>query len=541
MPNDLQTARQLNRGLILEDRPDLDPSVGSVVDSLLIDGAARLTVKNADNLRLVSQRLRLQNIAAGISDISDDEMDALAAAYATSRKPAQTAAGRVRAVVRDNRRYTVPAGSSFTVGALVFTTSAPVTVYGTLDPSAPAGASRLQEVYDQETGYLYQFVFPLLSTSTDPATALVSGDRLIWVDGPSGLGYTEATENFTPGCERETNQALAQRLLEGVTARVVSGRANVQALVQAAIPSADARVVGVNSPMMTRDRVNPFGVSAGGRVDIYIKSGGIARTGFAVNAVVTDDALRQVRVDLTREQAAGLYRASVVENNTAAPPAVTAGQLLTLSHVRTAWVDPQGFNPLMPHQADLAYSARSTMSFVLEDTREVSGTPVVDMSAGPGAVIEGAYRVEISYQPGLLAADTLLTGAEVRPAGLDVLVKAAVPLITTVSLVISRPVDYNGPSAATIEAGIAAEVNRLPLGTRQLDLFTLSEILSKIANGLVIVQASLTGVAWGQDGLNMPVNAVNQVLTIPQDITSKVSPDNAYFTTNSAQVTVTLV
>lgn len=541
MATNLQIARELNRGLILEQHPSLDPSIGSVVDSLLVDGAATLTVKNADNLRLVSQRQRLGLIAAGDVQASDSEMDELAAFYATTRYEAQSAGGRARVVVRDNRLYTVPAGSTFTVGSLVFSIDRALTVYSTIDPTAPENAPRLQQVYDDETGFLYQFELDLVSSSTDPSAALVSGDRLAWLDGPSGLGYVEAVSNFSAGRTRETNPQLATRLLQGVTAQVITGRDNAQAVLRRAIPNSDLSLIGVNSPMMTRDRANPLGISTGGRIDVYVKLGGVARKGLVVDATVVDPVARTVDIALTREQAAGLYRAEIFANNTDTPPDVVSGLLQTIGYARQVWTDVDAFNPLVVEQVDMAYSARSTITYTVQDTRETAGGPVVDMSGGAGSVISGAYRIEISYQPQLIAVDGLLTSAAVRPAGVDVLVKAAVPAEVTVGMTVTRPIDYNGPDALALAAGMAAEINRLPVSTRQLDVFTLSNLLNNVENSLTLVNVSMSATVRGQNGLNIPVNAINGVLSLPLNLDAKVAPDNTYFTTSQTGVVVNLV
>jgi hypothetical protein len=248
-----------------------------------------------------------------------------------------------------------------------------------------------------------------------------------------------------------------------------------------------------------------------------------------------------VAIRLSREQAAGLYRASIQANNTATPPDVVSGELITLSYARVPWVAADAFNPLLVQQVDMAYSARADITYTVRDTRETSGGPVVDMSGGPGAVIENAYRIEVDYQPGILAADAVLTAAEVRPAGLDVLVKAAVPAVVSIGMTVSRPVDYNGPNEVAISAAMAAEINRLPISARQLDIFTLSDLLGKVDNRLTVLQANMTAVVLGQDGLNIPLTSINQVLTLPVNIGSKVAPENTYFTTTQSRVVVTLV
>jgi hypothetical protein len=174
------------------------------------------------------------------------------------------------------------------------------------------------------------------------------------------------------------------------------------------------------------------------------------------------------------------------------------------------------------------------------DDRQDGGGYIVSMTSN-GQVIEDSYQVEVDYQPEVLTQDGALTADAVRPPGTDVLVKAAVPCITTVGVVAQQPVEYNGPDADSLGASLATAINQLPISTESLDAFTISNLLASIEPSLTFMSVSMNGTIWGQDDADISVTQIAGVLTIPTSTTAKVSPNDTYFTTTSALVTVTLV
>lgn len=544
----LAAATTANRAILQERFPDLDLSVGGPVDSTLVDGNVAVTARNQVDVDTAYVYQQLQAISLGEVEVEDEVLDQLMANYFLTRQSAIVASGTVRLVVSDNLQQTFSAGSTLFYSGLQYQVTQTFTVYpvGTTGVDlTKAGNLLKEEVYDDETGFQYQFRLPISSILASPSTVRVSGDRF---DPGSGfdfatLGYIEAVTNFSGGQAAETNQQFAARGLSGLLARTVGGNDHINSLVTDTVQLADSNSLGAGSPMMTRDRDNVFNIPTGGKVDTYFKAGAVASRGFEVDAVVVDDALRTARITLTRAQSSGVYRLQLLPLYTAAPPEITAGSLAVDLISHDTWTDtsPGAFNPTMPAAIDRAFSSRQQIVIDLTDDREDASGYIVDMAGGPGTVLSGVYQVSQEYQPQLEEVDAVLLGYENRPPGTDILTKAAVPCITTVGLVAARPADYNGPDADALAAEIASAINLLPISTTQLDATVLAGILRAIEPTLTFQSSALNATIYGQDGVNISLAPIGGVLTIPTNTTAKVSPYNTYFTTDAGRVTVSLV
>ena len=541
---DQQLARTTIRALLQEQDPTLDISVGGSVDSLLVEGNVAVVGRNDVEVDRAYLFQQLKAISEGTVTVSDADLDNLMANYFLTRIQSVPAVGDVQFIVRDLRVYSFPAGYSLTSNNQVFVTPRAYTVYpaGTpnIDFSLPQNIL-LEQVFDPVTGFGYRFRFEVVSLNAVPTAALVAGDILTPTQAFDGLGRVTAATNFQGGTPRETNQQFASRGLQGLLAQTVGGQDNINKLVREAVPNADSSTVGVNSVMMTRDRDNVFNLSVGGKIDVYMKSGALGLQGLLVDAVVVDPVLRIARITLTREQSAGVYRVGVVPISTTTPPVVISGSITITNIDNLPYVDPTGFNPEMPTQIERAFSASQLIEITFVDNRQTTGPVYVVPMGVIGSSIVGAYEVNTVFQPQTLAVSELLLSSEVRPPGLDVLVKGAVPCLTTVGMVIQRPVNYNGPSASSLSASIATAINLLPVATPFLDGFTLSAIVREIDPQLAVQSLSLTGTIYGQNGVDYPLSQINNRLTLPTNTVAKISPSNTYFTTNSSLVTVTLV
>lgn len=537
-------ARTTLRALLQEQNPTLDISVGGPVDSLLVEGNVAVVARNDVQVDQAYLFQQLKSIADGTVAVTDEALDNLMANYFLERQEAEVATGDIVFVVRDLRVYSFPTGYTLISNNQQFLTTATYNVYPPLTPNidftVPTNIA-IEEVYDVATGYSYRFRFPISSAVATPDAVLVSGDVLVPTQSFSGLGSVKAATNFQGGTLAETNTEFATRGLQGLLAETVGGQDNVDKLVRQAVPNADASTIGVNSPLMTRDRNNVFNISVGGKIDIYAKSGAVGRQAYVVDAVVVDSVLRIARITLSRSQSAGVYRQSVIPVSTSTPPVVIAGSLTIQSVANLPWVNTSGFNPQMPTQIERAFSANQLIEITIVDTRQVTGPSYVVPMAFNGEVITGAYEAQTVYQPGVLDISEFLSSDAVRPGGLDLLVKAAVPCITSVGIVASRPVSYNGRSAAQLSAAIATAINLLPVETQSLDNFTVSGIVTSLEPTLTVVSVSLSGSVYGQNGTDYSIPQVGGKLTIPTNTGAKFSPDNTYFTTTSDLTVVTLV
>jgi hypothetical protein len=538
------SARTILRALLQEQDPTLDISVGGPVDSLLVEGNVIVVARNDQEVSQAYLFQQLKAISEGTVTVTDAELDELMANYFLTRQEAVVASGEIVFVVRDLRVYSFPTGYTLIAKDQQFVTTATYNVYPPLTPNIDftvATNIAIEQVYDAATGYSYRFRLPISSVDADPVAALVAGDLLSPTQSFSGLGYVEASTNFQGGTAAETNQEFAARGLTGLLAQTVGGQDNIDKLVGEAVQNADSNTVGVNSPLMTRDRDNVFNLSVGGKIDIYAKSGAIGEAAYVVDAEVVDVGLRTARITLSREQSAGVYRTGVVAISTTTPPTVIAGGITVLSVTHLPYVSTTEFNPQMPTEIERAFSANQLIEILIEDTRQTTGPTYIVPMTSPGDTITDAYEAQTEYQPGILTISQALASSLVRPPGVDLLVKAAVPCISTVGVVAQRPVSYNGRSASELEAAIATAINLLPVETQTLDNFTISGIVTTLEPTLTVLSVSLSGSVYGQNGTNYSIPQVGGKLTIPTNTAAKFSPTNTYFTTTANLVDVTLV
>ncbi len=537
-------ARVAIRALLQEQDPTLDISIGGPVDSLLVDGDVLVVARNDANTDRAYLVTQLQAIADGTVTVSDDEVDRLMAAYFLTRLPDDPAFGTVVFVVQLNQPYVFQAGYILRANGQTYQLSETFSVYppGTtgVDFAIPTNVV-IEQAYDQETGYLYRFRLPIVATLPGAASVLVDGNRLSVDQAFVGLGYVQAVTNFQGGTSVETNAEFVSRALQGPLAKTLGGGQNqIDALIQTYVPRADSNSIGTGSPLMTRDRNNVFNIPVGGKIDIYAKSGAIAQRGWIVEAVVTDYTLQQARITLTRDQSGGVYRLSVLPLFITTPPTGITGNIVVDLITHAAWVGPE-FNPEMPAEVDRAFSAHQIITIDITDTRQLPSLAYVVPMTSNGQIITNSYEVSTEYQPGIIELDDALMDATVRPPGLDALVKAAVPCIVTLGIQAKKPVQYNGPTAAALAASIALGINEIAVETESLDAYTIAALLQQASPTLVLLNVAMTGLIYGQDGVNVAVAQVGQQLPVPLNLAGKFSGANVYFTTTPQLVTVTLI
>lgn len=539
---DIDAARTYNRAVLQEQFPELDLSVGGPVDSLLVDGQAVTTARNTADVNRAYLYQQLQQIAAGTVTVTDEDADRLAANYFVVRQQAVVASGTVVFIVRDNIFYTFQSGYTLRSNDQAYRLTETFSVYpaGTtgVDFAVPTNVL-IQQIYDAETGYQYQFSLPISSVEAVPEAVRVSGDRFTADQSFAGLGYIQATTNFEGGTALETNAEMMTRALQGIVPQIVGGLDSIDRLVVEAVPLADSTAVGTGNPLLTRDRDNVFNLPTGGRSDIYCRVGAIAQAGYIIDAVVTDFTTREVQITLSRDQSAGVYTVDVIASFTSTPPTIVSGSITLTTITHDPYVDV-GFNPAMPSPLDRAFSARQIIVLTVIDDRQDGSGYVVPMTFD-GQVISDAYSVNTNYQPQLLTLDETLTSTAHRPPGSDVLVKAAVPCIVSLGVIAAKPVNYNGQTAAQISAQLASLINQLPVATPSFNASTVAGLLREIEPTLTLLSISLNGTVYGQNDVQYAIAPIAGSLVVPYNAAAKTGVDNSYFTTTTNLVTVSLV
>ena len=538
--SDRDAARETIRAILTETQPNLDLSLGGVVDSVIVEGNVDVSVQNKVNVDSAYLQQQLQAIADGEVTITDEQMDSLASNYFITRYTDDPAAGNVDFIVQNETIYTIPAGYVIRYGDNSYTTSQVYSIYPASTPGVDYGDPsnvRLQTIFDTSTGYGYRFTLPFTCDQVGASGIRVPGDVMTPDVGFTGLGRVEAAESFSGGTAAETNAQLATRCISGIVVKTLGGGQDQIGVLAASIyPNSKISAVGVESAMQTRGRINPFGINTGGKLDVYAKSGAVSRTTRVVSAIVTNLGTREVTLTVSREQAAGAYSFT--------PVGLTgvSGMTGAITLVSTAFAQATlvGFNPEMQSQ-DLRASANTEVTIVITDTRQKPDTSyVVDINA-LGQLLPDTYGVVVDFMPGVLElADAFYQDAN-RPPGIDVLVKAGAPCSVSMNISASRPANYNGPSASDLSAQIAFAVNQLAMRTPFLDDFTISQIIKSASSQLTLVSLTMTGGIIAFDGTNVSVWQTGNRLVIPTDSSRKVSYETVFFTTTPAQVVVSLV
>lgn len=535
------SARETIRALLIETDPDLDISVGGVVDSVIVEGNVDVAVQNQANVDSAYLLQQMQAIADGTATITDEQMDSLASNYYITRKVDDPAHGTVSFIVQNLTTYTIPAGYRIRYGDSSYVTEQVYIIYPSSTPGidfTDGTSVRLEQIYDTATGYGYRFTLAFMCEQTGAAGVRIPGDVLTADVGFTGLGRIEAAESFAGGTSLETNAQMAQRVMAGITAQTLGGgQDQISTLAASTYPNTQISAVGVASAMQTRGRINPFGINTGGKLDVYAKSGAVSQaTRVIASAVVTNVGTREVTLTLTREQAAGAYSYT--------PVGLTgvSGMTGTITKLSTAFAQAAltGFNPEMQAQ-DLRGSANVVVTVVITDTRQKPDLSYVVPITTLGQQLADYYGVVVSFMPGVLElADAFYTDA-VRPPGIDVLVKAGAPCTVTMSISASKPPQYNGPSASALSAQIAFAVNQLAMRQPYLDDYTISQIIKSAAPQLTLVSLVMTGGIVAFDGTNVSVSQTGNRLIIPTNSAKKVSYETVFFTTTTALVSVNLV
>jgi len=534
-------ARTTIRAVLIEADPSLDISIGGAVDSIIVEGNVDVAANNQVNVNQSYLFQQLQAIANGTVTISDAQMDALMQNYYITRQQNVPAFGDTAFVVRDNKQYVIQTGYRVRYGASSYVTTATYTVYPQdtpgIDFTVPTNVPLLV-IFDQATGFNYQFRIPFVCEQAGPTGIRIAGQVFVPDTTFTALGSITAISNFQGGTLAETNAELAQRALEGITAGTLSGgQDGINKLVSEFYPAAVASSVGVNSPMQTRGRNNPFGLNYAGVLDVYVKSGAIGQNQIIVSAVVTNYLTRTATITLLQPDSAGVY--SAVAQGTSSPVGMT-GALVSSPINYLPYTSPV-FNPNTASSLQRAFSASTLVQITITDNRVDSlSVPIVPMTSN-GQVITGAYTVVVQNMPGINDVATGLYSDAIRPPGVDVLVKAAVPCVTTLNITAAMPANYNGPSASDLAVAIAQAINELPLRTAALDSFTISQIIQAQSSNLVLRTLNMSGTIYGQDGSLIPVYQLGTQLIIPTNLPALVSAENAFFATTQALVTVNLV
>lgn len=508
---------------LTQTNPILDLSTGSALDGLLVENEAQLCAIHQSQLTNLSESFSLAALNANLATATTAQVDSLLSNYGIVRKTATAATGPVTIIIENAIPYQIPAGFTFTYNSLQFKTTQAIYAF---PPSSTVPASATNRVMTLLPNNTYQFTLTVTATTAGSASALTAGTVLIITSPLAGMVSATAATDFTGGTDTETNAQLLARCAPGITAQILCGPASIQSILSAQFPGIVTSVVGLGSPLMTRDQDPLFNISQGSKQDIYCRTAAFApiTTLASLSGVVQDNA-NTVRLSIPYAQGVGVYRAIAIR---------LAGSTSLGGDVPTQTIFANYFNTtyvprlVLPYQG--AYSANSTISVVFTDTQ--SGTLT------NGTIVK--YDVDIVWMPSIASVTAFATSSSIRPAGQDYLVRGGIPCSLTVATTIRVPQGASPPDTVAIAQAVANAVNALPFNTPSISQYMILTAISSVLTQGDAINTTMRGTIYAPDGTNITLPSVSELI-IPSVPASGVGPANTFFSIAPSQVGITVV
>lgn len=511
-------ARDVLVDLMNTKHPGKGWAAGGQLESIVIEPLATGLAKiNAD-----AEGIRAANSLADAATAGDTEtVDRLLANYGVERAAATQSSGNVVVVV------TAPAITS--IGLDTVLTSGVQTFHPIMDYRIyPAGVREADPlngigVFAPRADGNYEFVIAVISDNAGAATR-IAGNATFTISGViPGFVSAAAVNDFAGGTDADTTADAVAMAREGIVPSTFSGADSIKKMVSTQFPGVSAAVVGAGHACMTRDRDNLFGLSCGGKIDVYIrgvpapmqKTIQVQATLFPTN--------RSSYTWNFRFNEPGAYKVVAIR------PAdvVATGGYRPASDVVTPVPPTTGFIPKMIGD-DALFTAHQQrdITFVAADLNYgvlLQGKAAADL-------VTKTFNVDILYMPMVADVDTYVRGAAQRDPGADILVRGALPVVVDVNIVV------RGSADAEAAGAVADAITALGLGVDTIPANLVYDALRSHVKGnigTVTFRAEIIGL----DRQSKFMNARSE-LVIAADAANGISADSIAFLTSPSRINI---
>lgn len=433
--------------------PSMDLSEGRVLRDILIRPAALFYALNQTNIQTIKNSMSVEAILGNVEPVDDEVVELTVSNFKLTRTPGATSTGKIAIALSTLRTTSVPVGTTFTLGTLVFVTENSFVGVTTSDAVLDSTTQRL---ITQRTDGNYSFIIDVVANEAGAQYAVRRNTTFESVSPAIPSMITAyASEDFTTGQAEETNQALMARFQQAISPAVYSGRTHIASKLLAVNNSIRMlSIIGYGDPEMLRDRHNIFAVSHGGKADIYVRTRDYPQT-ILVNktATLVDATTKTFQVTLGRDDAPGFY---TVESVLPAAAPQDQGSLEVTSVTKGLDLS-QVTNEFVPEIATLiegAYSRYQTAVIRFVDPN----------NDGSGSL---SYDVYVNHMPGLVDLQDNSINRDNRNPQADYLVRAPIPAYASVGMTIQYTTS-EVPNADSIKQAVADAVNALNFSLGQL-------------------------------------------------------------------------
>jgi hypothetical protein len=437
--------------------PTLDVSNGSVIHELLIRPAA-VSFANQDVSLTDLKNYFSLNYIVNAEDPDEDLAEDLAANFNVTRKDGTKGTGVLALYTNQTADVYIAPGTSFTAGgeALEITK----TYVGTLDTTGKENSSTIEyrEMQLYQTG-VYVFSIPVQTVESTSEVVEVGTAVTVSPSYPQITGISVLSP-VSGGTEEESVQEMADRVVNGISAKVPSGNAHIQALFEDGTTTTilSQKSFGLGDAEMLRDRNNSLGVSTGGSIDTYCKT---SQLPFITTAVLpaTKQTDGSWLMNIDKDAAPGFYG------------------ILSISYPLSSRVVSNQDEMTMTYRAETVDGAPNVYD---GETARYSIYQAATVSFDFTGITSTTADFTVSFitMPELTSLQTYILNRDIRNPAQDVLVKAPIGAFLGISMgFTSTSVDTSDIAISDIQTTVANFVNGLPIGTGTLKTSDLSIIL----------------------------------------------------------------
>jgi len=446
--------------LLQEEYPSLDLTKSRVIRDQVIRPAAILRALDREELDKLRASFSPLTITEDPAAADDAMVDAVYANYHIERFDGTKATGVVAIIISSLTTTAVPEETVFTANGMTFVLTQPY-VGVTAEESIVSSSERLIE---ERSDGSYVFTVPVVATAVGEQYRIERSTRFTAVPAVPNTIDLQATQDFEGGTDEETNAALTARVQAGIAPEIFSARAQVESLLRDQLPGLKAvSQVGLGDVEMLRDRHNLFLASTGGKADLYVQTADYPSE-IKLTKECTYVGSNQWQFALLRDDAPGFYLVTAIVR---AGTLAFEGSLEVIEEIRgldltleTDWIHDI---------ADLlegAYTRYQTTVVKFED-------PLTPLATVVGAKAD--YDVYVLRQPDIKTLNDLTIDRLRRPHGGDYLIRAAVPALTTVSMLVQYRPGVAAPDVASIKTAVASRANSLGFTTGKLYMSQLAD------------------------------------------------------------------
>ena len=453
-PDAIEDAERYCTQLLQEAYPSLDLSSGRVIRELVVNTAALLVAGTRQDYDRMRRAMSPLEIIAN-PELADPEIvDSIYSNYRISRTAGTFARGSVAIIISERTTVAVPVDTVFDANGLQFELERAYVGVTTQDAVVSSG-ERLIEARPDGT---YVFTVPVVAKEPGEEYRLLRGTRLTASPALTAVVDITVASDFEGGSAEETNEELVDRIQAAIAQPSFSGRSNTEAKLREALPLLRAvSQVGFGDSEMVRDRRNIFQWSTGGKADIYVQTASVPTAVRITRECLYDSASGAWQGIIGRDDAPGFYTVSAV--------------------VPRGTVEFAGSLPIVSEERGLDLSPETDWVHQVEDLRDGAysryQTAIVRFTDTPPENGETAreYDFYLLRLPDIRTLHNLTIDRSERPECADMLIRAAVPAFTSVTLDVKTRSGTAKPDVNAIKRAVAARVNalgfslgRLPVG-----------------------------------------------------------------------------